>query len=77
MMSGLRLARLPDRTPVKLVIQISPDLNQALVDYAELYRETYGQAEPVQDLVPAMLATFLESNRAFARARPGLAKASA
>jgi len=69
MMAGLRLAKLRDRTPVKLTISVSPELNQALVDYAELYRETYGQAEPVQDLIPAMLASFLESDRGFARSR--------
>jgi ABC-type microcin C transport system permease subunit YejB len=33
--------------------------------------ETYGQAEPVQDLIPAMLASFLEGDKAFARRRRG------
>jgi hypothetical protein len=68
-MSGLRLAQLPDRTPVKLAISITPELSQALADYAELYREAYGQAEPVQELIPAMLAKFLESDRALTRRR--------
>ena len=68
-MAGLRLAKIPDRTPVKLTISVSPELNQTLVDYAELYRETYGQAEPVQDLIPAILASFLEGERAFVRRR--------
>jgi hypothetical protein len=71
MMGGLRLARLPDRTPVKITIAVPPDLHQALADYAELYRETYGQEEPVQDLIPAMLASFLEGDKAFARRRRG------
>lgn len=64
-MADLKLARLPDRTPVKMTILISPDLNQALGAYAEMYAETYGAAEPVQELIPAMLASFLESDRAF------------
>jgi len=68
-MTDLRLARLPDRTPVKLTILISPDLNQALGAYADMYAETYGAAEPMQDLVPAMLSTFLESDRAFVQRR--------
>ena len=68
-MAGLRLAKLPDRTPVKLTISVSPELNQALVDYAELYRETYGHAEPVQELIPAMLASFLGADKAFVRRR--------
>ena len=70
-MSGLRLGKLPDRTPVKITINVSPELNQALADYAELYRETYGQQEPVQELIPAILAGFLEADRAFARRRRG------
>ena len=68
-MSGMRLARLPERTPVKVTISVSPELNAALADYAALYEETYGQAEPVQELIPAMLAAFLEGDRLFARRR--------
>jgi hypothetical protein len=68
-MAALRLAKLPDRTPVKLVISLSPELSQAMCDYAALYEETYGQTEPVQELVPAMLASFLEGDKLFARRR--------
>lgn len=70
-MSGIRLAKLPDRTPVKLSISVMPDLHQRLLDYAAAYRETYGVEEQVADLVPAMLATFLDSDRAFAARRSG------
>jgi hypothetical protein len=48
---------------------VSADLNQALSQYAEMYRSAYGEAEPVAELIPFMLAAFLESDRAFARAR--------
>jgi hypothetical protein len=68
-MAELRLRKLPDRTPVKITISISPDLNQALGAYAEIYRDTYGEAEPVQELIPAMLASFLDSDRAFVQRR--------
>ena len=68
-MADLRLAKLPDRTPVKLSITIMPDLHQALTDYAGLYARTYGCDEPVAELIPAILAAFLESDRAFAKAR--------
>jgi hypothetical protein len=68
-MPDLKLAKLPDRTPVKLTLVITPDLHQALSDYAEVYRETYGEGEAVADLVPFMLQRFLESDRGFARAR--------
>ncbi|HEY9554625.1 DUF2274 domain-containing protein [Allosphingosinicella sp.] len=65
----IKLAKLPERTPVKLTISIQPDLKQALSDYAEVYREQYGQSETVSDLVPHMLRAFLDSDRGFAKAR--------
>lgn len=68
-MADLKLPRLPERTPVKLTISVSPDLSEALGRYAQLYAETYGQTEPVADLVPYMLQSFLDSDRAFARSR--------
>lgn len=68
-MADLKLARLPDRTPVKITIHLPPDLNQALILYGEAYKERYGTAEPVAELIPAMLASFLESDRAFVQRR--------
>lgn len=70
-MAELKLAQLPDRTPVKFNVSVLPDLHQALTDYARLYAATYGREEPVADLIPAMLAAFLESDRVFARDRKG------
>lgn len=68
-MAELKLGKLPDRTPIKLAITITPDLHQALGDYAAVYAETYGREEPIAELVPAMLAAFLESDREFVRRR--------
>lgn len=68
-MAELKLGKLPDRTPVKLTISVLPELHQALADYATLYAETYGQKETIAELIPAMLSSFLESDRAFAKAR--------
>lgn len=68
-MSGLKLAKLPDRAPVRLTIAVSPALHQALEDYAAIYAETYGSREPVTELVPAMLASFLETDRQFRQQR--------
>ena len=68
-MVDLKLAKLPDRTPVKLAISVTPDLHAALVAYAVLYAETYGSEEAVTELIPAMLANFLETDRAFVRSR--------
>ncbi|MFD1105450.1 MULTISPECIES: DUF2274 domain-containing protein [Sphingomonadaceae] len=68
-MPDLKLPKLPDRTPVRLTISITPDLQAALNDYAKVYAETYGREEPVTELIPAMLASFVESDRAFSRSR--------
>ena len=68
-MPDLKLGRLPDRTPVKISFAASPELNQALQDYAAVYRATYGQAEAVAELIPFMLEAFLDGDRGFAKAR--------
>ena len=71
-MPDLKLARLPDRTPVKLTVSLPPELHRALEDYAIVYKDLHGVAEPVCELVPAMLAGFLEADRGFAKARRAL-----
>lgn len=68
-MVELKLARLPERTPVKITFSASPELDLALRQYAGLYRAAYGQAEAVADLIPFMLEAFLESDRGFVKAR--------
>ncbi|MHA6768852.1 DUF2274 domain-containing protein [Sphingobium ummariense] len=68
-MENLKLRKLPDRTAVKLTFTITPDLQAALQAYAAIYAETYGVEEPVAELIPAMLAAFLESDRGFTRLR--------
>lgn len=68
-MTDLKLPKLPDRTPVKLTVSVPPDLKRALDEYASLYAEAYGRQEAISELVPAMLAAFLESDRAFVRSR--------
>ncbi len=68
-MAGLRLSALPDRTTVKITVNLSPDLNQTLADYAAAYEAAYGKRESVANLIPYMLASFLESDREFGRIR--------
>lgn len=68
-MPELKLAKLPDRNPVKLTVSVMPDLHFALAEYATLYERSYGQKERIEELIPAMLAGFLESDRAFAKTR--------
>ena len=68
-MPEIKLVRLPDRTLVKLTIAVPPELHLALEDYAPVYADTYGHAEPVAELVPAILAGFLERDKVFVRKR--------
>jgi hypothetical protein len=49
-MAEIRLGKLPDRTPVKLTISITPDLNHSLARYAEFYRLKYGKGKPSSNL---------------------------
>jgi hypothetical protein len=66
-MTDLKLARLPDRKPVKLTITLQPSLNSALQAYAAAYREAYGDDEKVSDLIPFMIDSFLSADRGFAK----------
>ena len=68
-MPELRLAKLPDRNPVKITITVWPELHAALRAYAELYRQHYGEEETIVELIPYMLDSFLEGDRSFAKAR--------
>lgn len=66
-MTDLKLPKLPDRTPIKLALVVMPELNDRLAAYAALYAKTYGAEEPVAELVPAMLGSFLDSDREFVK----------
>lgn len=68
-MTGLKLAKLPDRTPIRIAITVSPALNRSLHAYAELYRDAYGATESVPELIPYMLEAFVKSDHGFAKAR--------
>lgn len=68
-MTDLKLAKLPDRTPVKLNLVLAPHLAADLNAYADLYRERYGSDEPLTELIPAMLNAFMEGDKQFKRPR--------
>ncbi|MDE2184220.1 MAG: DUF2274 domain-containing protein [Alphaproteobacteria bacterium] len=71
-MPNLKLAKLPDRKPVKITITVSAELNASLQAYAATYRETYGDAEEVSELIPYMVEQFLAADRAFAKSQKGI-----
>ncbi len=66
-MAELKLARLPDRTPVKLTITLGAEVHQMLKDYADVYQATYGTPEQIVDLIPYMLEAFVQSDKGFVR----------
>jgi hypothetical protein len=70
-MPELKLAKLPDRKPVKITFSASPELNTKLQEYAKSYQQTYGEDEEIDELIPYMLDQFLTSDRAFKRAQKG------
>lgn len=65
----LRLAKLPDRTPVKIAISVAPELHRLLQEYAAFYAKAYGSEESVAELCPYMLQAFMEADRGFMKAR--------
>ena len=66
---NLKLAKLPDRTPSKLSISLSPDIMRDLETYAKIYEQTYGDKQPVSALIPSMLSGFLASDHGFKKAK--------
>lgn len=73
-MPDIKLARLPDRTAVKLTLSLGPDLHRDLRDYAQFYADAYGETAAVADLIPAMLESFLAGDRAFLRRQRSVGK---
>lgn len=71
-MSSLKICKLPDTTPVKLTIALTPPLQAELQDYARVYEQTYGQAAKPAELVPSMLASFMAGDSNFKKARKAL-----
>jgi len=66
-MADIRLGRLPERTPVRLAINVTPELHRRLQAYGQVYAEAYQAEEPLAELIPAMLGAFLDSDREFLR----------
>jgi hypothetical protein len=68
-MSKLRLGPVLDEKPVKLTVDLPAPIHRDLLAYAEVLGRQTGQAiDPVKLVVP-MLARFMATDRAFAKAR--------
>ena len=69
-MAKLKLGAIEDLKPVKLTIELPAALSRDLVAYAEVLARETAQAtiEPAKLIAP-MLARFIATDRAFAKAR--------
>ena len=70
---SLKIGRLPDTTPIKLGIEVDPEIHADLELYAKLYERAYAAKVEVKELIPSMLQTFLSSDSGFKKARRSLA----
>jgi len=69
-MAKLKLGAIADDKPVKLTVEFPAPVHRDLLAYAEVLTRETGQ--PISDplkLVAPMLARFMATDRAFARAR--------
>jgi hypothetical protein len=69
-MAKLKLGPIQDDKPVRLTIELPAALHRDLIAYGEaLARETTQQTIEPAKLIAPMLARFMATDRAFARAR--------
>jgi hypothetical protein len=65
----LKLSAIPDDKPVKLTIELPAAVHRDLVAYSEVLGRETGKSVEVVKLIPAMLARFMSTDRAFLKAR--------
>jgi hypothetical protein len=73
-MAKLKLTALPDDRPVRLTVELPAAVHRDLVAYADVLAREHGQKIEPAKLVAPMLARFMSTDRAFARARREKAK---
>jgi hypothetical protein len=70
MTANLKLSSVPDDKPVKLTVEIPPDVHRDLLDYAAVMARETGEAAPEPaKLIAPMLQRFMATDRAFVRLR--------
>jgi len=65
----LKLGALVHDKPVKLTVELPAQVHRDLMAYAEVLASESGQAVDAAKLVAPMLARFMATDRAFAKAR--------
>lgn len=70
MSAKLKLSSVPDDKPVKLTVELPPDIHRNLLDYAVVMAHETGQTAPEPaKLIAPMLQRFMATDRAFQRLR--------
>jgi hypothetical protein len=69
MIAKLKLSAIPDNKPVRLTVELSAAVHRDLAAYAEILGREMGQKLEPAKLIAPMLARFMATDRAFARAR--------
>ena len=69
-MAKLKLGAIADEKPVKLTVELPAAVHRDLLSYAEILARESGQsAHDPAKLIAPMLARFMATDRAFAKAR--------
>ena len=70
-MTNLKLGPLEDNKAVRLTLELPAAVHRDLVAYAEVLARVSGLTEPIEPakLIAPMLARFMATDRAFAKAR--------
>jgi hypothetical protein len=69
-MTKLKLSAVPDDKPAKIAIELPAAIHRDLAFYAELLaKENIQSAVEPAKLIPPMIARFMASDRAFAKAK--------
>jgi hypothetical protein len=68
-MAKLKLTAVPDDRPVKLTVELPAAVHRDLVAYADALARQSGQTIEPAKLIAPMLARFMSTDRAFARAQ--------
>jgi len=68
-MTGLKIKKIPDRTPVKITLSLPPEIYSDLLIYAEIYQKEHGSVETPQILAVQMITAFIQSDSGFRKAK--------
>lgn len=68
-MNKLKLGSIADERPVRMTLELPATTHRQLVAYAEVLGQETGQRTDPIKLIALMIARFIASDRAFAKAR--------